>query len=144
MDVVDYQQSTKFRKNHCQSQEITLGRKSQRLLLHFSKVIGFDEVLNELFRFGLCESGKGDNVDPVFLGDGVVSFVFLGEAIDALYEPEVGAADERHLADIRRCRQMVENQQLKVLLQHIAVEAALASHGWWKETVYVFNVNHNP
>jgi hypothetical protein len=28
---------------------VTLGSKSQRLLLHFGEVVGFDEVLDELF-----------------------------------------------------------------------------------------------
>ena len=56
--------------------------KSTRLLLHFGEVIGFDEVLDELFCFGNGESEEGDGVDPVFLGDGVVGLVFLGEAAD--------------------------------------------------------------
>ena len=48
--------------------------KSARLLLHFGEVVGFNEVLDELFRFGLGETKKGDGVGPVFLGDGAVVF----------------------------------------------------------------------
>ena len=34
--------------------------KSLRLLLHFGEVVGFNEVLDEFFRFGLCKAKEGD------------------------------------------------------------------------------------
>ena len=58
------------------------GSKSQRLLLHFGEVVGFDEALDELFRFGLGETREGNDVDPVFFGDGILDFVFLDETAD--------------------------------------------------------------
>ena len=60
--------------------------KSARLLLHFGEVVGFDEVLDELFCFGDGESNDGDGVNPVFLGDGVVVFVFLGSVSTSVSE----------------------------------------------------------
>ena len=59
--------------------------KSARLLLHFGEMIGFDEVLDELFRFGLGEAKKGDNVNPVFESDGVVDLVFLDETTNLVH-----------------------------------------------------------
>ena len=59
--------------------------KSARLLLHFGEVVGFDEVLDELFCFGDGESDDGDGVNPVFLGDGAVVFVFLDETTNLVH-----------------------------------------------------------
>ena len=57
-----------------------LGSKSQRLLLlDFGEVVGFDEVLDELFEFFGVEAKKFDDVETVFFDDGVVDFVFLDE-----------------------------------------------------------------
>jgi hypothetical protein len=55
-------------------------RKSPRLLLlDFDKVVGLDEVLDELFEIFGVESKESDDVESVFFGDGVVDFVFLDE-----------------------------------------------------------------
>ena len=63
----------------------TSSSKSLRLLLHFGEVVGFDEVLDELFRFGLGEAKEGNLIDPVLLGDGVGDFVFLDETANLVH-----------------------------------------------------------
>jgi hypothetical protein len=52
------------------------------LLLDFGKVVGLDEVLEELFEVFGFESEECDGIEPVFLSDGVVDFVFLDETTD--------------------------------------------------------------
>ena len=60
-----------------------LGSKSLRLLLlDFDKVIGLDEVLDELFQFFGFESKECDDVEAVFFCNGVVDFVFLDKTTD--------------------------------------------------------------
>ena len=53
--------------------------KSLRLLLHFGKVVGLDEVLDELFQFFGFEAKECDDVETVFLSDGAVVLVVLEE-----------------------------------------------------------------
>ena len=48
-------------------------------------MVGFSEVLDELFGFGTGEPEKGDGVNPVFFGDGVVDVVFLDETADLVH-----------------------------------------------------------
>ena len=56
------------------------GSKSQRLLLlDFGQVVGFGEVLDELFQFFGFESKESDDVETFFFCDGVVDLVFLDE-----------------------------------------------------------------
>jgi hypothetical protein len=61
------------------------GSKSQKLLLHFGEVVGFDKVLDELFRFRLSETKMGNLVDPVLLVDGVGDFAFLDETANLVH-----------------------------------------------------------
>ena len=63
------------------------------MLLDFGEVVGLDEVFDELFRFGLGETEEGDGVEPVLLGDGVLDFVFLGEAADLVHLFFRGSSD---------------------------------------------------
>ena len=56
-----------------------------RFLLHFGEMVGFGEALDEFFGFGASESEKGDGVNPVFEGNGVVDFVFLDETADLVH-----------------------------------------------------------
>jgi hypothetical protein len=48
-------------------------------------VVGFDKVLDELFCFGNSESDDGDGVNPIFLGNGAVVFVFLDETANLVH-----------------------------------------------------------
>ena len=82
----------------------TSSSKSLRLLLHFGEVVGFDEVLDELFRFGLGEAKEGDNVEPVFFGNGAVVVVVLGETVDLVHLFFGGGSDcGTHLFNICDC-----------------------------------------
>jgi hypothetical protein len=65
------------------NKSLNSGSKSQRLLLlDFGEVVGFDEVLDELFEVFGVESKESDDVESIFFGDGVVDFVFLDETTD--------------------------------------------------------------
>ena len=58
----------------------TLRSKSQRLmLLDFGKVVGLDEVFDELFQFFRFEAKECDDVKTFFFGNGVVNLVSLDE-----------------------------------------------------------------
>ena len=52
------------------------------MLLDFGEVVGFDEVLDELFEVFGVESKESDDVESIFFGDGVVDFVFLDKTTD--------------------------------------------------------------
>lgn len=83
---------------------MTLCSKSQRLLLHFGEVVGFDEVLDELFDFRVSEAEKGDVVNFVFQGNGAVALVFLDETADLVHLVFRGGSDgDVHLFNICDC-----------------------------------------
>ena len=48
-------------------------------------MVGFDELLDELFGFGLGETKEGDAVNPVLVGDGAVVVVFLDETANLVH-----------------------------------------------------------
>jgi hypothetical protein len=49
-------------------------------------MVGFGEVLEELFCFGIGESQNGNGENIVLLSDGLITIVFLGEAADLVHQ----------------------------------------------------------
>ena len=62
--------------------------------------------------------------------------------VDSLDEPQIGSADKGQPDRIGRIRQMIQNQQLKILLEHIPMKTAVTGNSLREETAYESKVNH--
>ena len=71
-----------------------------------------------------------------------VEVQILGETVDSLNDTQIGSTDKSQFTDIRRISQVVKNQQLQILLEHIALETVVPGDGRRKETADESEINH--